>query len=376
MKCIRCGTDNKLKDRTDNNGCCKQCKHRFVFDPKSESGTEMNFTDPFFASVLTAVSAQDSLYFTPRQIYYLFNDRYVKRKKTLTGAGCLLIVAAVVFFFLAGAVSPFFFLLSLAALIGGILLLLPPVQRRLRARQPKETAVSSEQLNRWLERWSQVNGPLAKLLPPPAPQQAPAQVSSEVTAYSFDRVVICQHAAVAQFLIANNFHFEHNCAVLSLNRYPQSIFDTVMEMLRRNPELSVYALHDASFFGVQMGHRLMTDERWFRDFPNVRMIDLGLMPRQVLNRSVFVRQAAETGATNIDALAAPIRESLQPDELKWLAEGKAVELESLSPQRLLQMLTLGIAKSRDPQATDALVPVEPGYYPGSSMYVYSSDSFG
>ena len=33
MKCIRCDTDNNLKDRTANVGRCKACSHSFAFEP-------------------------------------------------------------------------------------------------------------------------------------------------------------------------------------------------------------------------------------------------------------------------------------------------------------------------------------------------------
>ncbi|MBN8489160.1 MAG: hypothetical protein J0M20_15725, partial [Burkholderiales bacterium] len=42
---------------------------------------------------------------------------------------------------------------------------------------------------------------------------------------------------------------ENNCAVLSIDGYPQDIFSTVMEMLKRNPELKVYAIHNADAKG-------------------------------------------------------------------------------------------------------------------------------
>jgi hypothetical protein len=45
MKCIRCGTDNNLKDRTGNYGRCKNCEHPFVFEPNIMG--KISFTDPF-----------------------------------------------------------------------------------------------------------------------------------------------------------------------------------------------------------------------------------------------------------------------------------------------------------------------------------------
>ena len=97
-------------------------------------------------------------------------------------------------------------------------------------------------------------------------------------AYSFDRLVVCDSANIAQLLIANNFHFENNCAILSITGYPQSIFNTTMEMLRRNPDLKVYAIHDCSPKGVSLINHLRTSERWFLN-SNVTIIDIGILPR-------------------------------------------------------------------------------------------------
>lgn len=73
MKCIKCKTDNNLKDRREKNGKCKKCQHPFVFDPKVTPN--VNFTDKFFQQTLAKLTINDSLYFTERQLYYFFNGR-------------------------------------------------------------------------------------------------------------------------------------------------------------------------------------------------------------------------------------------------------------------------------------------------------------
>lgn len=374
MKCIKCATDNKLKERTNNKGCCKQCKHPFVFDPKGTG--DATFTDPFFANAISTLSAQDSLFFTPKQFYYFLNARLEAKKNPLIVPAVFLFFLALVTLILTFNISLFFGLLTLGCLAGGVILLLPATRRRMQAGKPKNESVPPAQVETYLHRWQKANGAMAKLLPPPATGKKAAPLSSEVTAYSFDRVVVCQHASVAQFLIANNFHFEHNCAVLSLDKYPHNLFDTVMEMLRRNPELKVYALHDASPDGIQMTHHLLNDPHWFAGQSGVTMYDLGLLPRQLLKRSVFVREDWGRPQPNVSLLPAPVRSALQPEEVKWLEERKYVELESIAPQRLLKIVTLGIAQSRNPNAVDTLVPVDVGDSYGGGIYVYSSDSFG
>jgi hypothetical protein len=118
-------------------------------------------------------------------------------------------------------------------------------------------------------------------------------VDRELKQYSFDRAVICDDAEIARCLIANNFHFENNSAVLSVDGYPHDIFATVMDMLRLNPELQVYAVHDASRRGVALPHILSTEPRWFAG-TTVKIFDVGLLPRQIFNRPVVVEKKSCT----------------------------------------------------------------------------------
>jgi hypothetical protein len=197
-----------------------------------------------------------------------------------------------------------------------------------------------------INQWTAINQS-AKLLPPPRDTNENATVSPDVSAYSFDRLVVCDSPEIAQFLIANNFHFENNCAVLSVTGYPQSIFDTIMQMLRRNPDLKVYALHDCTPRGIALVNQLRTSPNWFQN-SSVIIIDIGLLPwqimaagdiRLVLNSSQYARDAVQ--------LPPEIRQNLFSEELEWLEAGNFVELESFSPQRLIQILNRGIAESRN-----------------------------
>lgn len=247
-------------------------------------------------------------------------------------------------------------------------------------RQPKITQsffIDPNQVQDWLNRWTEVNGSLEKMLPSPREENTEAEVSPDISAYSFDRVVVCDSATIAQLLIANNFHFENNCAVLSINGYPQRIFRTVLQMLKRNPELKVYALHDASPRGVRLLHHLRTSRNWFAE-STVTIYDLGLLPRHVLNskRNFFVR-GAEESAQQAKQLPPDVQQNLSAEELEWLELGNFVELESFTPRRLLQIVTQGIARRQlSPDGTDsAFVEIDSDSSSGES-YLLASESFG
>ncbi|MEW6213378.1 MAG: hypothetical protein AB1631_34100 [Acidobacteriota bacterium] len=386
MKCIKCQTDNKLKDRAATGGRCMKCRHPFTFDPKvASSGTVAlfdkatagaNFTDVFFANVIAKTSVNNTLFFTPRQLYYMLESRRLTTTKKVQGCGCLLtvisIVSIIVFFSTRSAIFLFGFFALLAA---GIALMRESVAKRLIRSRPKEAKTTVDQFKGWITAWEKNNGPVEKLLPPPQAKKEKVKIDDDIKAYSFDRVVVCERATTAQFLIANNFHFEHNCAVLSGDHYPQNIFDTVMEMLRRNPSLKVYALHNASAAGVQLAYHLSHDAAWFKDWPGVEVFDIGLMPRQVMGKRMFVEQSEGSGRFAKQNLAAGVRLRLKPEELNWLEEGHYVDVESIPPQGLLRMVAQGIALSRAPGMQDALADPTASDYDGGT-FVFISDSFG
>lgn len=438
MKCINCGTENNLKDRTANLGRCSRCQHQFVFEPTSQGN--LKITDTLFAKTIEAISANDSLYFTPRQLFYLL-DKRSRRKSFISGVwiflylflnvwtplfigGILLtvfpgadflpiaisiivnlcfilqlssntkspqlnsqqrqasarllqligVIILIAGSYLSLATLNNFFVFAISVILGISSIYLGTVQRRRTNQISNEFVLQSGEFTGWLGRWSQINGTIAKMLPSPTEQSFPTQINSDITDYSFERLIVCDSAKIAQLLIANNFHFENNCAILSVTGYPQNIFNTVMEMVRRNQELKVYVLHDCSPRGVGLVHHLRTDSNWFEN-SNITIYDLGLLPRQLLDsQDVFV-QTSNQLARNAKELPLEVRASLTTEELNWLDAGKFVELESFTPRKLLQVVTFGIAQSRNLSGNDSLVPID-NDLDNSSVMIFTSESFG
>lgn len=404
--------------------------------------TTVKITDPFFMKAIVDLSANDMLFFTPKQFLY-FLDRRSKRKafswvKTI---GVYMFFSVWVTGFVGGILSisigqniafPLALLLwnilcifwlfsnsdssqssyrtrkssaialqllSLIILIGGLYLsvqakfsvgyvlvplmgmtaiVLGTIQRRRAAQIADSFSISPAQTIEWLNTWSRVNGEVTKMLAQPetlAPTVISIPQNSDVTEYSFDRLVVCDRDEIAQMLIANNFHFENNCAILSINGYPAALFDTVMQMLRRNPELMVYAFHDASPAGVNLVRELRTSPRWFQE-SSATIVDLGLLPRQVLSGAGnFFAHRTSSSVTAAMQLAADLRDNLTTAELVWLDAGNYVELESFTPQKLIQILNRGIANSRDLNfsSDDGLIIWSDDVGSGN---VYAIESFG
>ncbi len=442
MKCINCGTDNKLKDRTGNFGKCIKCGHSFVFEPTS-MGT-IKITDPMFAKTIADISVNGTLFFTPKQFLYFLDSRFKKKSfnipsfiftyiflsiwttgffgtlftfllavvfggisSSLTGTEGFLIILYIYnliciiylfkntkssklnnrgrktsartlqilggFVLIGGIFTSLFIIKSFPAFVIAVITGMGAIYlgfRQLNQPElPQESLFSEITVEDWLNRWQQTNGTILKLLPQPQQQNQLPAINPDVTAYSFDRLIVCDRAEIAQFLIANNFHFENNCAILSINGYPQSIFQTTMEMLRRNPDLKVYALHDCTSKGLGLTHHLRTSPNWFQN-SNVAIIDIGIIPRQVLatKKGIFIEKSLQSASQ----LTPEIRQELSATETKWLEAGNIVNLESFPPQKLIQIIQRGIANSQILESdNDNLMIVG-----GSDNFIYATESFG
>jgi hypothetical protein len=442
MKCVQCSADSNLKERIANQGRCKDCNHPFVFEPTSMGS--VIFTDSFFAKAIADLSINNTLFFTPKQLFYFF-DQKLKRKAHTNAFFSVLIYlfANILALFLAGGflsrfigVIAFSLVFSglniliidmlfeisnspqssrqnrqssinkllalgiflgisavttivifgfsqssaitcfLSALIGLTALGLGIFQKRRITRIPELFLTNMAQMQSWLDSWTQVNDSVMQL---PEPLDAPTSSTqsnlsdSDVIDYSFDRLVVCQTDAIAQMLIANNFHFENNCAILSVSGYPQCIFDTTMEMLRHNAELRVFAFHDCNPAGMKLSHQLRTNPSWFTD-DKIVIVDIGLLPRQILaaKRETFV-QISEVSAQASQNLPSHIRQNLSDVELQWLDAGNFVELESFPPKKLIQVLNRSIAMNQQMGTVEDSSFILVG---DSGGYFYPIDSFG
>jgi hypothetical protein len=363
MKCIHCESDTKYKTRQSNGHRCGACGHSFAFEPRTNT---LSMADKRFQKILRDVSGDNKLCFTEKALWYEFN-RNLWRKQfwkapwggAAAASGFSGIVTAIVIH------SGWPLIIGIAAVV------ICGVQSR-RAPQPgtrHPRVVLNTFLSDYLGRWLQVHGPIERLLPSPVPRPSPPPRDAEpdLTAYSFDRALVTDKADTAAMLVANNFHFENNCAILSADGYPYNLAATVMAMLRRNPELKVFALHDASVEGCALS-RLLREERWFPD-PNIRVTDLGLLPRHVQKMALL------TIAGGAQGVASALRATLAAEDIAWLEKGESAELAAMRPARLMRAIYQGFARSNQVVAGDTGGDGGVWFY-DSGADVYAADSFG
>ena len=113
-------------------------------------------------------------------------------------------------------------------------------------------------------------GPVAGLLPPPAPLGAPGRHTTEpdLFDYGLPRLLVCQSAAVADMLRANGLPMESACPVFSVDDLP--LDERLVAMLTR-ADGTIYVLHDASAAGLAVPALMPA---------GVRVSPLGLNHRQ------------------------------------------------------------------------------------------------
>jgi len=347
MKCTRCGIDVVYSDRRD--GKCPRCRTQFAFEPKNNDP----FTDVAFQSAIETVSGEAHLRWGVEHLYWELARRRL-RKAQQQNVGCAVVAGlAALFSVFLSFVSDFGFLWVVGVSL--VLIALGMWQRGRRGGAARH--LSLERFNRLWERWCGTHG-----RPDTAIQRErrkPRTPEKDVYDYSFDRVVVCDRARTVDLLLANNFHFENNCAVLSIGGYPEAVFDPVRAMLKRNPQIEVFALHDATPFGCRVAHRLTHDPDWFH---GRRVIDVGLRPRHVAKHEAYW---LASGVHDVDAGG-----GLSAEEATWLARYQ-VELAVYRPEAVLRALFRAINQSGEL----ALAAADSGG-PSDDSDVDSFDSFG
>lgn len=365
MKCIHCDSDTNYKTRQSNHNRCGACGHAFAFEPRTNS---LSMADKRFQKIVKDVSADNTLFFTERALWYEFNRNLWR--KTFWKAPWGGAAAATGF---SGLVTAIVVHSGWPLLIGIAAVVVCAVQSK-RAPQPSNRhprIALNVFLSDYLGRWLVTHGPLERLLPSPVPRPAPTPRGAEpdLTAYSFDRALVVDKADTAAMLVANNFHFENNCAILSADGYPYDVAATVMTMLRRNPELKVFALHDASAEGCALPLRLR-EERWFPE-ANIRVIELGLLPRHAQKMAMLTLAGA--AAVVLPALRGP----LTAEEIAWLEKGESAELAAMRPARLMRATYQGFARANQVGGGDSGAGGDGGvWFYDSGVDVYAADSFG
>jgi hypothetical protein len=301
MKCIHCGGKTKYSDRRYSRRC-SVCKREFAFEPR-EGGP---LSDLGFKYAIDAVSDMGRLKWTDAHLYYDVARR-VRRRRL--------------------------------------------IQRLLR--RPL-VSIGLGEFENMLERWISVHGqPPDRLAPRTfADGVRDDDLAREIEDYAFENLVVCDDDGIVDVLLANGFHVDNRCAVLSVSGYPDHAFEALMPLLRRHPPARVFAVHDADPEGCKLAARIADDPRWFAGVEAVEVIDAGLRPADATPfRGLFLEGSVMSAAAENTSL----------EEREWLSKFH-LELEAVRPRALLGVLANVVrhgiearqdgAKDRGPWGTD------------------------
>jgi hypothetical protein len=349
MKCIRCSTDSKYKERS--NKKCPKCGGEFAFEP--QSGDKL--TDGAFKAAIDAVSSNSGVRWGVENLYYEVCRR-ITGKTTSPPMGCVVISGISAGIGVLAAVKSsdagFLFLVVPLAVLGLITWYAKSSTRTV--------PITTDTFNTMWSRWKAVHGDPGGYIVRNPQHTPPRIMESDLGDYSFDRAVICDRARTVDLLLANNFHFENNCAILSIDGYPAGPFETVRAMLKRNSKLQVFALHDATPSGCELAHRLAHDPQWFAG--TIKVVDVGLRPGHAKPFNGCMLKQSRPVATTA---------AISQTEAEWLAK-YSLELAAIRPEQVLKRLFRAINNKFNPNETDSGSSTTSGDGGG---YYYDSDSF-
>jgi hypothetical protein len=217
-------------------------------------------------------------------------------------------------------------------------------------------------------RWVEVHGAPDGFIirKPPAQSAKPRALPEDIHHYSFDRAVITDRPETVDLLLANNFHFENNCAVLTKKGYPEEAFGTVRAMLKQNPKLLVYVLHDATIEGCTLSHALKS-ERWFQE--GARIVDVGLRPEHA---------RPFRGLWQLSMDPASPASGLSASDQEWLSK-YSVELSVIRPEQVIKRLfraMSGLAELPADTTSDMVYVDSMSFGTDASASDGGGDSFG
>jgi DNA-directed RNA polymerase subunit RPC12/RpoP len=348
VKCVRCGHDSKYKERSGQR--CPGCRGEFAFEPQKKDPV----TDAAFQAAIDAVSASGRVRWGVEHLHYEIARRRRIHRAPLAFRIFLfvvgMLVGTVILGWVLGLIVAAVAAVGLPALIWGLA-------------SPTLT-MTTEEFNRLWKRWQQAHGSPKGVIVRRSHPTGPRSAEPDLADYSFDRAVICDRARTVDLLVANNFHFENNCAVLSVGGYPPGPFETIRAMLRRNPRLQVFVLHDATAAGCRLAHRLTTSPEWFQHLPGVT--DVGLRPAH----------AGPFKGLYLPSPSGPVLagDGITAKEAVWLSD-YALELAAIRPEQVIKRLFKALNRPSD-QKRDGADSDSTTWHDTSSFSSDASDSDG
>lgn len=359
MKCPHCRVELRLVDRP--NRQCSKCKKAIALEPREDP---LGLSDLRLRALAEKLSDQGKLFYTSTQLFYHANRKRIDAQPQLKSnlPGCLIlsgIGAGAVLGALINSISGVFGGIALGLLVGFIF------YRSFGRYLAPQITLSGDLVifQRWIpERWRIVYGaePVGWL----NMQTKTGLTNLQPTAQTVHAILVCPQPDILVCLRANGVVDALALALLPLAETPLAVADqSLLALLRSQPALPVFLLHDASIDGCLFAQKArqrlgLSDQH--------RIINLGLHPRQAMRDNLMrLRSPADSEKlAQLKALVNPAHHGaggqgaqlsalgqLTPAEYEWLAQGYYTPLLSITPKRLLKTVTQGVLAATPVAAT-------------------------
>lgn len=287
MRCPKCAKESTKKERTG--GVCPACGWTFRFDPPAP------LSDFEVEHAIQTVSRKGAHRYTRAQLVAEVERVLVKRATRIyeTEAESVLATQSspFVWVFALGLVIVGLILLAVFQELCGTPLLILAVMiliSRLFRRDPKVVAAEIRAKVEPFDRRAAgiVDRYLGSDAPPLLVEAPDTGISRETSrhaprrefdleSYGFDRVIVVQGDDNVDMLVKNQFHFQHNAAIISFTGYPSHVASLVRRQLEAGETAAnLFLLHD----GDGDGGRLVQSFREHAWTKGANLHDVGLSP--------------------------------------------------------------------------------------------------
>ncbi len=310
MRCVACEKDTKPLGKGQPAKICGHCEHAFALNPKVDGVADM-----FVKRAMDAVTAKGEHRYLPEQLTYEIERRLAVPPllfRAIAWIGLVVVVVAVFEFV--------HFVVAMIVFVVGIFVISSLVKKWPGTKVPRMGAKKLD-VARILQRYGRLNPPTHLISPEHA---AVAEVPSPLDGVVHDRLLVCERADFAAFYLANEFHLQNACHVIS------AAGDTVarealVSALRERAAPEIFVVHDLTPHGLGFAESIDHGRDWFAGHAGARIVDLGLSGGQARALRAWARPL--TAAERVPG--APAIPDLAPDT--------GLDLALYRPKQLLEM---------------------------------------
>ncbi|ALG66569.2 hypothetical protein [Beggiatoa leptomitoformis] len=327
MRCPNCNHTQKYKEGLT----CSKCHYHFVLTSKVDG-----ISDYAMKQIIQRLSSDGQFVFTKGQLFAEI-ARHFRSKSNNTGcfiAG-LLIAAFITAILLSDKLGGWAFLLP-ACLIVITSLYAWLARKKIRAK--RGFTITNQKITVIIDKY-QTQHPLTDLMADgkaflrPTVSEKESNIAeqtlndAEGVHYAPEHILVVERNDMVDMLIRNHFHLQCKTAVISQSGYPAHVFSACKHFVKKQADLPIYLVHDASLYSFQLIEKLKKEPQW--QFAHDRLQDLGF------SRDLVTTAKGELGWMTTIANKSVV---FTKEAEKMLREGMRIPLDSAPPRVLNNLL--------------------------------------